>query len=162
MKVKDFVEKYNKATDKEAFIKEHVVKDYVGYLEKVAMCDRVIQSSCYKEVEGKRVFYVNTPAEFMLFVMTIIYTYTDIEAGDSVVADFDFLDQHGLLETINEFIPSSEHETLQALLEMMVGDIMENERSIVSYMDGKLDALGMSMDALGEALGDMLADVDEE
>jgi len=162
MKIKDFVDKYNKVSDKEQYIKEHIVRTYLGYLNKVDLCDRVIKASCYKEVMGRQVFYMNTPAQYMLFVMAIIYKYTDIEQGVSIVLDFDFLDQHGLVDALIANISDGEYETLQALLEMMVGDVMENERSLISYFDNKLDAMGMSMDALGEALGDMLGDAIEE
>lgn len=161
MNIKDFVDKFTESPDKEKYIKEHIVLEYLGYLNKVDLCDRVIKASCYKEVMGKQVFYMNTPAQYMLFVMAIIYKYTDIEQGESIVADFDFLDQHGLVDSLIANIQEGEYKTLQALLEMMIGDIMENERSLVSYFDNKMDAMGMTMDALGEALGNILGDVIE-
>ena len=161
MNIKDFVDKFTESPDKEKYIKEHIVLEYLGYLNKVDLCDRVIKASCYKEVMGKQVFYMNTPAQYMLFVMAIIYKYTDIEQGESIVADFDFLDQHGLVDYLIANIQEGEYKTLQALLEMMIGDIMENERSLVSYFDNKMDAMGMTMDALGEALGNILGDVIE-
>ena len=162
MKIKDFVEEFAKSEDGEEFIKSHITRDYLEYLKKISLCDRVINSSCYQEVNDRRVFHMNRPVQFVLFAMSIINEYTDIEQGENVIVDFDYLDQYGLLDVIVALIPKGEYETLQAILEMMIQDVMDNERSIASYMDNKLDAAGMTMEALGEALGELLGDAIEQ
>lgn len=163
MEIKDFINECSKAEDVESFIKDHIKIDYLGYLQKVSLCERVINASCYKEVDGIRKYYMNSPAQYMLLVMSVIYEYTDIEMGSSVVADFDYMDAAGLIDTIILLLPEGEYETIRSILDMMVGDLRENERSIVSYIDNKLDAIGITMDSMVDMLnGYFSADEDGE
>lgn len=162
MKVKDFVEGYIKSDNKEDYLKSHIVVDYLNYLDKVCLCDRVINASCYKKINNKRVFHMNTPAQYMVFVMSIVYEYTDIDKGTAMVADFDYLDRHGLVDSIVANIADGEYETMQAILEMMIGDIMENERSIVSYLETKFDSLELIGDTIIEMMNDMTKSSEEE
>lgn len=164
MKIKEFVEELIKTNDenKEEYIAGHITEDYVPYLSKMVLCDRVINASCYADVEGEKVFRINSPAQYMLLVMGVIYQYTDLEQGESIVADFDFLDQYGLVDAIIGMLPEGEYDTIRALLDMMIGDIRENERSLVSYIDNKIKSSELVMNALGEVFSDILKEVDAD
>lgn len=162
MKIKDFVEEIIKAENKEEYIAGHLVEDYVPYMSKIVLCDRIIKASCYVDVEGEKVFRINSPAQYMLLVMGVIYQYTDLEQGESIIADFDFLDQYGLIDALVSMLPEGEYDTIRALLDMMIGDIRENERSLVSYIDNKIKSSELVMEALGDVFNDVLKEVDTD
>ena len=157
MKVEDFIRKYNKTSDIDTFISNRITTTYLPYEEKITLCDRVVQATCYKEVEGKRIFWMNTPAQFMLFSVALIETYTDIELSENVIDDFNALDQQNLITKIIATIPENEYATIRGLLDMIINDIRENERDLVSWIEGKKETLNI----VAESFFDMLAEMNE-
>lgn len=153
MKYDEFVDKYNKASNKNAFLKKHVVKTYLPYEMKISEAKEIINRTCYKEINGKRVYQQDSPAFFMFFMLRIIYNYTDVEIGDGADALFAFnlLSENELFEPIIMALPSKEYDTFNTVLQMVKDDEMENYRSLAGFFETKVEALGLSLNALAEA-----------
>lgn len=146
MTVETFVKEYNMRSSlklKDDYVKAHIVKDYLNYEEKLAICKGVVDTTSYVRVEGKKVYNVNTPAEYMHFVLRIIMAYTDIEIGkdNNMLADFNLLDKNNLIDIIIESIDKSEIQKMRTVLKMMKADIESNERTLVSYLENKMNLL---------------------
>lgn len=153
MKYDEFITKYNAATDKKKFLQKHVVRKYIPYQDKIGEAKEIIRRTCYTEIDGKKVYQQNSPLYFMLFMLRIIANYTDItfeEGADALIA-FNALAEAELLEAIVAAIPSKEYETFNTVLQMCKDDEMENYRSLAGFFETKVEALGMTFNALTEA-----------
>ena len=141
MTTNDFVATFkgNTETDRIVFLKEHVVNQYVPFLTKVAECKRIVQATSeISEIgeDGKPknvVFSQSTPMRYLIFTMTLIRMYTDIEYEDANIADsYDKLAEAGIINKLSMVIPKSEFEEFNTILNMGVSDYFENNRSMVS------------------------------
>ena len=144
MKIDEFLRKYNSAKDKDKFLSECIKRDYVPYHEKIADCDRIIRAS----MESDGMFKINTPAQFMIFMIQLIIRYTDIEQAENILEMFEKLDEFNLINAIVSKIPEREYTSYNTILNMVQDDYMENNRSLLSFIETKVKALGLSMDAL--------------
>lgn len=155
MRYDEFIKEYQKAADKSRFMKKHIVNTYVPYEVKISESKEIIKRTCYKDVNGKRVYSQDSPSYFMLFMLRVITNYTDIEYGegaDALIA-FNAFSEAELLEEIILAIPKKEYDTFNTILQMCKDDEMENYRSLAGFFDTKVDALGLSLNALAEAAG---------
>lgn len=148
MKINDFIKKYNSAKDKDKFLTDHIKRDYVPYHEKIADCDGIIKIS----MERDGIFKINTPAQYMMFMIQIITRYTDIEKDDNPLEFFEKLDELNLIDAIVSKIPEREFNSYNTILNMIQSDYMENNRNIISFFETKFKALGLSVDTLLETI----------
>lgn len=167
--VEKFINKYNDIlhnfSNEEAinFIKKRIITDYVEYSKKIAECKEIIKNSNYKTIElnghEKTIYYKNTPNQYFSFICRLIINYTDIDIlQDNVVVNYDLLNKSGLLTIILSAIPETELSEWTRLLEMIDSDEYENNRSLVSYIDNKLDALELTSETIIQTLDQVLKD----
>lgn len=152
MKTEKFIEGYKKATNKESYIKKHIVNDYIPYAQKVAETNKIVAISMYKEVNGKNIFWINTPLQYELMVIAVIKLYTDIELGENeeILNSFDALEKEGLSGEIFKAI-GSDYSSFNTVLKMAVNDAGDNN-NIMNYLDTKIDATKFTIDSLTEIL----------
>ena len=147
MKVDDFIKKYNSAKDKDKFLADSITKQYIPYHEKISDCEKIIRST----MESDGMFRINTPAQFLIFMILLITSYTEIEREENMLEMFEKLDEVNLINAIVSKIPEREYTSYNTVLNMIQDDYMENNRSLLSYLETKVKALGLSLDALLEA-----------
>lgn len=160
---KQFVTKYNKAEDKVAFCKSHIVNSYVNYETKLTEVRRIAELGNYSSipslVEGegeKTIFKRNTPIMYYLLKMRLLNDYTDIDIKDNEELEtFNALEEIGAVDTLISSIPENEVAKWDAMLQMTNDDIYANERDIVSYLETKVDALSVVMDTMLSGLGEV-------
>lgn len=158
MNIDTFINGYNSAKDKDAYIKKILKTDYIPYTEKINDCNRIIKTS----TESDGIFKLNTPAQFMLFTVNLISKYTKLEYDpDNIVEFFEALDKDDLINTIYSIIPEREVASYQTILNMCADDYFETNRSLVSYIETKVAALQMTGDTLLEALYELIPQNEE-
>ena len=161
MTVKEFIDGYNVAKKKMGsfkdgtdyvgeYVNKHIKTDYVSYFLKMAEAHKVIEFSMYKEVNGKKVFWKDSPTMFQLFVCRLLDHYTDIDLGSESAQAFDDLNSNGLIEVIIAHIPEQEYKEWNTLVNMIAEDELENTRSFAGYVDTKIEALSMMLSALAD------------
>lgn len=144
MTVKEFVDGYVKGGKREEYVKKHIVDVYVPFAEKMRLCDSIAQATTHihDEATGNERFSVNTAARYVLFMATIIDKYTDADVDfNHVTEEFDILDKYGLCDVIVQCIDQHEYSTFDTLLKMAVGDIVQNERDLVGWLDRAKDVM---------------------
>lgn len=148
MKVDEFIRKYNSAKDKDKFLTDCIKTQYVPYRIKIADCDGIIKAST--GING--VFKINTPAQFMMFTIQVITRYTEIKKDDDILGLFEKLDELNLINAITSKIPEREFASYNTILNMIQDDYMENNRTLLSFIETKVGALGLSLDAILDAI----------
>lgn len=140
MKIEDFVAEIKANTGMiEEVCKKHIVKKYVPYLEKVTKCEHIVSTTMKNETGS---FHQSTPSRFLVFTMTLIKNYTDLEINSEALwEEYDKLDEVGALMPLNAAMPQAEVGEFNTILAMAVEDYMTNNRSMVSYFDKYMDEI---------------------
>lgn len=155
MKIKNFINEYNKSSDKQRFFKNHIVNQYVSYETKVSKCQHIVDLCMYKKIGEKKVFLQNTPGRFLVFTCLLITEYTDIEIPDDKWLDaYNELDKACLIEPILAAIPEKENKEYSTIMQMVVGDEMENYRSFAGFLGTKFQSIEMFFSSLKDVLSD--------
>ena len=147
--VKSFVEEYEKCLnndDKAKFLKSKLKTErYISYADKLTLAENIINHSSYAMVkeDGKlrqtdRIA-LNSPMRYVLFVMTVVDKYTNIEVNfKNIMPDYDALNFNGLIEVIFEKVGDKEIAEFNTVAEMVLNDFMANKYQFKNYIDATL------------------------
>ena len=160
MTAEQFINNYNAAADKNIFLSDCITTKYVKYTEKVADCRNIVKTTF--EIMGDKKFCVDSPAQFVIFVMNLIYRYTDIDRSKSVVVDFEFLDEIDLVNKILEKIPERELSSYNTILNMCKDDYISNNRDLASFLETKINSISTFANAILEATDTATKDLDDK
>ena len=165
MTVKEFVDGYVNGGKREAYVEKHVKKTYLPIDEKLRICESIAHTTTHTrdEATGRERYAVNTPVRFVLFMMTTIDRYTDVDVDfENLAAEFDSLDKHGLIDLVIAHIDGHEFTTFNTFLEMAVDDISENERDIVSWLDNLKDAISLVLAETQKAIEEQATNIEAD
>lgn len=160
MTAEQFISNYNTAADKNKFLSDCITTKYVKYTEKVADCRKIVNITF--EIMGDKKFCVDSPAQFVIFVMNLIYRYTDIDRSEMVVTDFESLDEINLVNEILEKIPERELSSYNTILNMCKDDYISNNRDLVSFLETKINSISTFTNAILEATDTATKDLNDK
>jgi len=113
----------------------------VPFTTKLTECENVVKSTMnVLNEDGTTTFRQNTPVRFLLFHMTMIKWYTDVEIED-IVKDYDTLDESGAFDTLVSKLPMHEFKEFSTILSMAVDDYISNNRTVLSAIDNMMTTL---------------------
>ena len=135
--------------------KELEVKDYVPFAEKRELCKKVLDACNTKETSG--LIKVDSVSRYIIFTISILSTYTNLEFSSGDDQEFDLLDEYdmlcqsGLLNAILDVI-GEEYATCNNILNMMMADIEANNNTVENVVATVLGGLGDSVDGFIDIL----------
>lgn len=158
MTVKEFIKEYKEAVDAKKYVEKRLVRKYVPYSEKITRLENLIDKTSVISIEkDKKIFKQNSPARFLIYTLILIDSYTDIDIDFSDgVEEFDSLSKENLIGALLNIIPENERKTFQMLHDMIQGDYYENNRSLVGYLDGKVQAATMFIEEIIDKVAENL------
>lgn len=147
--VKSFVEEYEKCSnndDKAKFLKSKLkTEKYLPYADKLTFAENIVNHSSYAMIKEDDVLKktdriaLNSPMRYILFVMTVVDKYTNIEVNfKNIMPDFDALNFNSLIEVIFEKIGDKETAEFNSVVEMVLNDFMANKYQFKNYIDDTL------------------------
>ena len=147
--VKSFVEEYEKCLnndDKAKFLKTKLkTEKYMSYADKIALAENIVKSSSYAmvkedgELKQTDRIALNSPMRYILFVMTIVDKYTNIEVNfKNIMPDFDALNFNSLIEVIFEKVGDKETAEFNTVVDMVLNDFMANKYQFKNYINETL------------------------
>ena len=147
--VKSFVEEYEKQVtdaDKAKFLRSKLkTEKYMPHADKLAIAENIVKSSSYAMVkEDGRLkqtdrIALNSPMRYILFVMTVVDKYTNIEVNfGNIMPEFDALNFNGLIEVIFEKIGDKEMAEFNTVVDMVLNDFMANKYQFKNYINDTL------------------------
>ena len=108
--VKEFVDKYNRAKNKETFIDRYLKAEVPGVQEKMFWQDKIVKTAHMTE-DGR--YVQNLITERVLAVLTIVRLYTVVEVDfTNMESEFDLLENSGLLKRIYEVVATRESDNV--------------------------------------------------
>ena len=158
MNVDFFIKQIVMNKDKDAYVDSKINTRYIPYEEKISKIENIIRSTSIikDDATGIEVFKRNTPACNLLFNLTLIDLYTDIEIDfEHVLKDYNTLEEKGYVNLLLKHIPTDEYINWQKLFDMIASDFMENERSLVSYLETKLGALDKTAESIADVIKEL-------
>ena len=155
MDIGKFITNYTKSNSqqiRDEMIKKHVVATYVPYETKIGESLHIIDTSCYKTVNDKKIFWIDSPMRYILFMKAVVMLYTDLEFDTTnAMIQFNLLEQYNIFEKIIECI-GTDYEKFQAVLNMTLDDRMTNERSLAARFDSIGESIAMATEQVLTAL----------
>lgn len=147
MDIGKFIDEYSKLKDesaKERLMSKHITATYLPYTKKIGEAQKILDMSCYDLNDQS--FSINTPVRYMLFVMSVVRNYTDLEfSTENGPEQFDLIEKYGVIETIIRLI-QDDYEKFDVVLKMMLDDLMINERSTPSFIEKKFKSITEALD----------------
>lgn len=149
MDIGKFIDEYSKAQNEQTMVrilKKHITNDYIDYATKIAEAVSIIDKTCYLEINGKKKFVLNTPMRYMLFMTRVIANYTDLEFDkENTELQFNLLEKYGIFDIMPDLI-GEDYNRFQTVVNMTISDVMENERSFISWIDNMGDIVSIFLD----------------
>lgn len=181
MKVKEFVEGYNKIAIenlKKKYITDNIeVNSYISFVDKSSLCQRVINATTFEyDEDGKRTenISINSVSRFLIFTMSVIDVYTNLEVDmNNVTKEYDLLNENGLIELFinsdpngSSIIPLKEYSEMQAILNMTLDDTLQNNMSTQAFIQNQVTRfgtlIGTTLSPIMDKLADVVAGMDEK
>ena len=140
--------------------KELEVKDYVPFVEKRELCERVLNACNTKSDSG--IVKVDSVSRYIVFTISIISKYTNLEFSSGKDTEFDSLDEYDMLCQANLLNPildviGSEYTTCNNILNMMMADIEANNNTVEAVLG---HALGKAANSIDSFIGVLATKVD--
>lgn len=125
----------------EDFVKSHMKNKYVPLEEKQARANIVVENTFYeKDENGDKYIHVNSVANHIFTVLTLVHLYTDIEIDfKKALEQYNKMKECGCLEAILSLIDKSELEEYKFVQNGIQNDVMTNEYEIHSYITKQVD-----------------------
>ena len=189
MKIKEFVENYNKIAIESLrtkYIKDNIeIKSYIPFITKDALAEKLVNVSTYKYEDytkedgtiGRRKtdkIKVNSTAQYLLFCRLVIENYTNLTVEtDGFYEEYDALKECGLLdklmvstETRPSLIPMDEIAELRALVNFKQSDAMTNYATPQAYISNQVERfstlLSVALEPVLTKISDTLENMDEK
>lgn len=158
MNVEFFVKQIAMNKDKEGYVKQRLAKNYIPYEEKIASCENIIRNTSFvkDETSGELIYKRNTPACNLFFNLTLIDRYFDIDINfENALADYNKLEENGYTDMLLKNIPTNEYISWSKVFEMVANDFVDNERSLVAYLETSIKAINKSIGTIIETINEI-------
>lgn len=156
MNVKEF------ETNKDAVNQIELKADYIPYIEKIADCKNIADVTSHKQItENKSVFVVDSPTRHLFFVMKLVQLYTNIEFDEMAISSaYDILNKTGALDYIFNTIPENEQKEWKSIMDMVMDDMYENEKSTSTILGNMKDSISMVVGSMISAMEEAVDNVE--
>lgn len=133
------------------------IKDYLPFAEKRELCANVLNSCNEKDENG--LVKVDSVSRYIVFTISIISEYTNLEFSSGEDTEFDSLDEYDMLcqaDLLNPILDviGAEYATCNNILNMMMSDIEANNNTIENVVASILGRVGDSVDDFIAVLAD--------
>lgn len=165
MKIDMFLKLYeSKQTpeSKEKLVADHVKNIQVKYSDKVDRAGIIAKHSYYEKQVGadgveREVFRQNSAAKYMLYYLTLVDLYTDLEIDFKKSLDTFEKINGSILDTIISYIDDRELKEFQMLLDFACDDLMMNEYEIHGFVRNQVERIGS---LIGTILAPVIENID--
>ena len=165
MKIDTFLKLYSvrkNDEEREALVKEHITNTHVSYTDKCDRAELIAQSSFYiKEkdengVEQKK-FHQNSAARYMLYSLTVVDMFTDIEVDFKNSVEFFEKINGEVLDYIILNVDDRELKEFRMLLDFACDDLITNEYENHAFFAEQFNRFGK---LVGASLAPVIEELD--
>ena len=172
MKVVEFVNEFKEKKIMNTKLNEHAVfdyikeklevKTYVPFAEKRELCANVLNVCNTKGDDG--LVKVDSVSRYIIFTLSVISKYTNIEFSSGEDAEFDSLDEYDMLcenHLLNPIIEviGEEYVACNNMLNMMMADIEANNNTVEAVLGHALGRVNNSIDNFIDTLAEKVEEM---
>ena len=133
------------------------VKGYVPFAEKRALCERVL-NAC-NDVDKNGLVKVDSVKRYIIFTLSVISKYTNLEFSSGADEEFDSLDEYDMLcqnDLLNPILDviGAEYTSCNNMLNMMMADIVANNNTVENVLGVAANKLLATVDEFTAVLAD--------
>lgn len=139
MNVREFIDNYK---ENPAALAQLEIKHYIPCSVKISAIEGIQERLVHENTEGLVTF--SSIEKYLLFIMTVIDLYTELEIGSPVTDDYDLLAEHGLVKKIIDAIGSDYYDFME-LLSMHWSDIIRDNNTIEASVNRVLGAMQLGL-----------------
>ena len=173
MTIKEFIDGFaskkimNTAINPNAILeyikKELEVKDYLPFAEKRELCEKVLNACNTRDDSG--LVKVDSVSRYIIFTISIISKYTNLEFSSGEDTEFDSLDEYDMLCQTNLLNPildviGAEYVTCNNILNMMMSDIEANNNTVEAVFGHTFGRITNSIDNLIDVIAEKVEEID--
>ena len=139
--------KYTSDEKKIEYLKKHLKTTYLPYLQKISACSSVLNTIRYTEVQGRKMYTPSGANEYVMKIYSILRMYYDfnIEAEENYEI-LDKLEENDLTELVLKAV-GKDLMRYDAVYNIISEDMSYNA-SLVPYLENKMDAISMTLNAM--------------
>lgn len=143
--------------------KELEVKDYLPFADKRELCANVLNACNTRDDSG--LVKVDSVSRYIVFTLSVISKYTNIEFSSGEDAEFDSLDEYDMLCQVNLLNPildviGAEYATCNNILNMMMADIEANNNTVEAVLGHTLGKITNSIDKIVNVFAEKVEEMD--
>ena len=172
MTIKEFIDAYKAkrfmiakqgAEERIEWIKNELgVKEYLPFADKRELCKVVLDACCEKE---NGLVKVDSVTRYIIFTITVISRYTNLEFSSGEDAEYDSLDEYDMLceshlLDIILAVLGDEYTACNNMLNMMMDDIMTNNNTVEAVLGHALSKVSDSLDDLIGTFADKVEEME--
>lgn len=172
MKILEFVEQFKndkvmntqiKPNAVSDYLKEKLeIKDYVPFAEKRELCERVLNVSNTRNDYG--IVEVDSVTRYIVFTISIISKYTNLEFSSGKNSEFDSLDEYDMLcqaDLLNPILDviGAEYTTCNNILNMMMADVVANNNNVENVLGSATNRLLDTIDGFVNVLSEKVEEL---
>lgn len=147
MKIEQFIEEFNKSQNKTAYVKKHVITDYISFEKKIGISSLIAK----KMILDNGDLIKNTPMVYENFILSLVREYTDVElTPKNNLADFNLIERYGISDILAESI-GRDAKAFNTILDMTINDAIDNHDNLVNHLSLKSENLNFILDKLQSA-----------
>ena len=148
MKVEQFIEEFNKSQNKDAYVKKHVVNDYISFERKIGISNLVAKKMTLENGD----LIKNTPMVYENFILSLVREYTDIElTPDNSLADFNLIERYGVSDILAKVI-GRDAKAFNTVLDMTINDTIDNHNNLINHLSLKSENINYIFAKLQSAI----------
>lgn len=153
MTIKELVKEYERTN--ELPLNSLNIKNHVPYIERLNKGEHIAKCTTLEIDENGNftdVIKVNTLSRCILFALTLLDMYTDLEVNyDDIIYEYDFITMHGICEKIISRLNAMEVEQFDQIIQCISNDYITNTYSAQAWITSTLSKMGKTyMDVLGD------------
>lgn len=138
--VNELIDAYKKRSSdklKDEFLKTKInIVPYISYGMKMAFADNIVNNCCYKDGIVK----IDSCKKYLLYIYALFKYWTNLDIKEeSLLQQYDLLDEAGLIEKIIALIPEKEVSTFSTILEMKENDLSVNDYGTYALINKKTE-----------------------
>lgn len=154
--VKEFVEIYNTAIDKEEILENIIVNKYIPFRIKLECAKQIIKNHNLTD----KGIQSNTGKMYLSFTASILRLYTNLEiSSENTDIDYDLLQEYGLVDTILNAI-GKDLDEYRKIFAMCEEDFRTNYLSTPSFVQRQIGRIVKVLEKYVHSLQNWLGKID--
>lgn len=139
MTIKEFIEQYTQAKDKDEAIQSILKKEYIPFETKVAAANKCLA----RNITDTKMISMNTPLDYVMYMAFTLELYTTLEFDPQYpLATYNALQQYRIIDhIINSLQEYPDWREFKIVYQMVTNDFRDNHLSVKGFIQKQISKI---------------------